>query len=703
MKKRIFSLLLCLVMAAGLLPVAARAAEGTGTEQNPYVATTYAELKDLMANAPTDGTVRYIKLGGDILSEDIQNDYALTLVHKNQNVVLDLAGHTITRSSTITLDSGVIRAKEGTLTINDSVGTGGVYAKGKIPAVIGLTSTTAIGDDDGTVIINGGTYENDYVWGDAVYNEAAYLYINGGTFKARRNALYAPAGLTYVYGGEFHALTGDDAVYLGADQYIRLYNLTAYGNVALNDARSNVWSYIWENTEVFIDGKKQTPGNTYILEGKKIEIRTEMADMIWITADTPETGEELVFSVDIPYGAEYEIVVKNGHQAMAWMVDGQPVDAGTCEANTAYTLRVYVRVNAPVTMDFGAWVNGQPAKLEFVRETMEGYQFYWVEYTFPATADRGEKDVIRLAGQNRWATSLLVADEMKAKLRVNKFSAIIVASGNDFADALAGSYLSAVKSAPILLSGGYGGKFAVLDEENIAYIRKNLASGGTVYILGGRNAVPELYEVELADYTVCRLGGSDRFETNLLILEEAGVPEGSEILVCTATNFADSLSASAAGKPILLVFNEYGMLYGRQPEYLAGLKDCSFTVIGGESAVSPELANALKTYGTAVNRLAGSNRFETSVMVAERYFDAPKSAVLAYAWNYPDGLCGGALAYSMNAPLILTMTGYEDAAAAYIQGSGICDGLVLGGTGLISDPAVRKVFDMTENDPIAVK
>lgn len=28
-------------------------------------------------------------------------------------------------------------------------------------------------------------------------------------------------------------------------------------------------------------------------------------------------------------------------------------------------------------------------------------------------------------------------------------------------------------------------------------------------------------------------------------------------------------------------------------------------------------------------------------MVAEKYFENPESAVLAYAWNYPDGLCGG--------------------------------------------------------------
>ena len=237
---------------------------------------------------------------------------------------------------------------------------------------------------------------------------------------------------------------------------------------------------------------------------------------------------------------------------------------------------------------------------------------------------------------------------------------------------------------------------------NIAYIKANLAEGGTVYILGGKNAVPELYENELKGFKVVRLGGANRFETNLLILEEAGVAEGSEILVCTSTNFADSLSASATAKPILLVFNEYGKLYGKQPEFLAGLKNCTFTVIGGESAVSAKLFDAIKAYGK-VERLAGANRFETSVLVAQKYFKAPETAVLAYAWNYPDGLCGGSLAFSLKAPLILTMTKYEAKAVEYAKNAGIEIGLVLGGDTLISDDAVRAIFAMDAADGIVEK
>lgn len=309
--------------------------------------------------------------------------------------------------------------------------------------------------------------------------------------------------------------------------------------------------------------------------------------------------------------------------------------------------------------------------------------------------------IIRLAGTNRWETSILVADEMKYRQDVEKFPAIIIASGHDFADALAGSYLAAVRRAPILLSWGKGGSYAYLDNENIEYIKANLAEDGTIYILGGKNAVPELYEKAFAGYDVRRLGGANRFETNLLILEEAGVRPGSEILVCTSTNFADSLSASAVGKPILLVFNESGKLDKKQQAFLDGLTICSFTIIGGEKAVSAKLKEALGNYGRTF-RLAGANRFETSVMVAERYFyyGSSQSAVLAYGWNYPDGLCGGALASAMDCPLILTMTRYESCAASYTAETKINTGIVLGGEGLISDAAVRTIFQMKDGDQI---
>ena len=284
-------------------------------------------------------------------------------------------------------------------------------------------------------------------------------------------------------------------------------------------------------------------------------------------------------------------------------------------------------------------------------------------------------DIYRISGDNRFDTAFKVADQMKASLGVEKFDAVIVASGTNFADALSGSYLAAVKNAPILLS--FNDEYNNKAKE---YIRANLTPGGTVYILGGENAVPVSMEEGLEGFTVKRLAGTDRFGTNLAILEEAGVAD-KDILVCTGLTFADSLSASASERPILLVWKD---LTEAQQNFLENLNGNKLYVIGGESAVSKETEEQVAAYGE-VTRVAGGNRFETSVKVAETFFEAPTAVVLAYAWNFPDGLCGGALAATLDVPLVLTMNDWGATAIEYAKAMDIQGGTVLGGTNLIDD------------------
>ena len=160
-------------------------------------------------------------------------------------------------------------------------------------------------------------------------------------------------------------------------------------------------------------------------------------------------------------------------------------------------------------------------------------------------------NVKRIAGDDRIATSLGIATQLKDTLNVEKFETVVVASALNFPDALTGSYLAAKESAPILLT------YEAANAKVQTYIENNLKEGGTVYILGGSTAVSTGFEDDLSakGINVVRLAGSDRFGTNLAILQKAGITSGQEVLICTATGFADSLSASAAGLPILLVHN----------------------------------------------------------------------------------------------------------------------------------------------------
>ena len=83
---------------------------------------------------------------------------------------------------------------------------------------------------------------------------------------------------------------------------------------------------------------------------------------------------------------------------------------------------------------------------------------------------------------------------------------------------------------------------------------------------------------------------------------------------------------------------------------------------------------------------------EKRVDVAKKFFEEPAAVTLAYAFEAPDGLCGGPLAALVNAPLILTENENTAEAKAYVQEMGIDSGYVFGGTGRISEEAVEEIF-----------
>ncbi|MBQ2879526.1 MAG: cell wall-binding repeat-containing protein, partial [Anaerotignum sp.] len=316
-------------------------------------------------------------------------------------------------------------------------------------------------------------------------------------------------------------------------------------------------------------------------------------------------------------------------------------------------------------------------------------------YLYFNVEDAAMDDVYRVYGLSRCDTALKAADTLKEEMDISKFDTVIVANAQNFADALGGSYLAAKKDAPILMTN-------IQNEAKVKeYIRNNLKNGGTIYILGGPLAVASSFETGMGSFNVKRLYGTSRYDTNLEILKEASMARAAskvEVLVCTGTNFADSLSASATGKPILMVGNS---LTANQKEYLRGL-NAEYTIIGGPLAVNANVENELKALGDT-ERIYGTSRFDTSVVVAQQFFRSPATMVLAYAQNFPDGLSGGPLAYHVDGPLVLTQNGKQAVAAAYADANDIKGGYVMGGTILISDDTVRDIFDMAASDPVIVK
>ena len=284
------------------------------------------------------------------------------------------------------------------------------------------------------------------------------------------------------------------------------------------------------------------------------------------------------------------------------------------------------------------------------------------------------RTVGRLAGADRIATSIAVADNTFAP---GSAQVGVLARHDNFPDALAGTPLAAEKGGPLMLTQPNG-----LDSRVADALKRIVPQGNTVYLLGGAGALSPAVEeaVRALGYTPMRLSGADRYETAVAIASAVGTP--TDILVTTGTNFPDALAAGAAagaleGTGVVVLSNGESL-----PPSTAGYINTNSTArrfaVGGQAA-------AADPGGT---RLAGANRYETSQLVAEKFFPAPTFVGIASGVNFPDALGGGVHAARRGSPLLLSPpAGLPGPVAAYLQArrDAITAGVLYGGPAALSE------------------
>lgn len=164
-------------------------------------------------------------------------------------------------------------------------------------------------------------------------------------------------------------------------------------------------------------------------------------------------------------------------------------------------------------------------------------------FTVTAFADTTTQ-AVRIAGKNRYDTAIKIATDYQGGKKADN---IVLASGNNYADALGGGLLCKELNAPMLLMSGS----STYDETTLNYCYANINAGGTFFILGGTGAVSSDLDsvLETKGYKVVRLAGKDRYETSYLInmyLSEHFdvVTNASYVIVANGTNFQTCLGAS---------------------------------------------------------------------------------------------------------------------------------------------------------------
>lgn len=272
-------------------------------------------------------------------------------------------------------------------------------------------------------------------------------------------------------------------------------------------------------------------------------------------------------------------------------------------------------------------------------------------------------------------------------------TAVVLSRSDTFADALAGSALAGSVGGPLLLTGT-----GALDQRTAAEIRRVLAPGGAVYLLGDTKALSAAVQAKVTGlgYTVHRLAGADRYATAVAIAN-AITPDPSKILVATGNNFPDALAAGAAaahtpGTVVLLSSDR--KLPAATAGYLSAHPNRELFGVGDQGVA------ALRTRFASVHPVAGPDRFATAATVAQTFFtggDAPHVVGLATGYNWPDALAGGALLGANAGPLLLSDKSAIPASEAdYVRTeAGTIDFVVTNGdTGVVPAAAATKLANL---------
>lgn len=243
----------------------------------------------------------------------------------------------------------------------------------------------------------------------------------------------------------------------------------------------------------------------------------------------------------------------------------------------------------------------------------------------------------RLAGASRYDTAVAIS-----KAGWNSASTVVIATGTDFPDALAGGPLAYQENAPILLTKG-----DALHPAAAAEIRR--LKPVNAILLGSSGALSATVEKQVRQLVahVDRIGGKTRYDTAALIAKKI---DSDRAVVSNGQNFPDVLSVSpyAAKNGIPILLTRTGTLPAETKAALSG--KTSTIVTGGAGAVS----NAVMAQLPGATRYGGTSRYDTGKLINQGLPMGKQKAFIATGTNFPDALAGSVLAAKKDAPILLT-------------------------------------------------
>lgn len=314
-----------------------------------------------------------------------------------------------------------------------------------------------------------------------------------------------------------------------------------------------------------------------------------------------------------------------------------------------------------------------------------------IALTFSSVRVSAQGTTKRLWGMNRYETSSQISNS-----GWTKSDYAVIASGENFPDALGAAPLAKKYNAPILLT-----EKDSLDVNTSSQLTR--LGVKHVFIVGGPGAVSSAVENQLKSKSIVveRFYGSNRYETSISIAKQMGNP--SEIVIATGEDFSDGLTVGpiAANKGIPVILVPKTNLPSVVKDYIADKNISKTYVIGGNDIIDDSVASQFPN----VERITGSNRYERNVNIINRFSsDIDFSKVcLASGENFPDALSGTAYAALNSSPVFLVSPNLGESEKAFISSKilKVKETNILGGEGAVSQSILNNITTPTvspEND-----
>ena len=213
----------------------------------------------------------------------------------------------------------------------------------------------------------------------------------------------------------------------------------------------------------------------------------------------------------------------------------------------------------------------------------------------------------------------------------------------------------------------------------------------------------------LAQVTVTRYGGADRYATSLLVAEAVAADANGRldtVVIVSGRSWTEAVvAASIAGRleaPVLMT--PPGELRDDALEFLrrVGASEALLVSAGADAqtrSISASVASALEAAGLNVEWLGGTDQYATGVEVARRagtagsLGDFGPTAIVASGEVFADALVAGPLSAKGRHPVLLSPKASLDSGVeSYLSESGIRHVVLMGGTAALS-PAVENSID----------